>query len=116
VTNFGEVLTNQNNWSIGNIQDRQSIKHRIQNYKPIHQWIIFYFHENDEDIEEFMKGNLQILHKDGDETDPNRYVIYTHEDQDDSKPYTNYFWTLHFGTQKENSQDMVHAQKRRKLN
>ena len=76
---------------------------------------MLYSHENDEDIKEFIEEKVEILHKDGDETDPERYDINTHEDQDESKPYTNYFWTLHFGTSKENQEDSAHAQKRRKL-
>ena len=106
VSNYGEIMDNHGRWSSGTIH--RNGKYSTANEKLVHVWVMFYFHESDEDIKKWIfDDNFQILHKNGNKNDTEKYHIHTHEDGDTNKRYTNYFWTLRFGTREENRKDYI---------
>lgn len=115
VTNYGEILNRRYEWTLGNIYNRTSKVHKWASRQHIHVWVMLYFHDNDDDIDKYLEGQLAILHKDGDMGDKDKYHFYTHEDSDDCKPYTNAYFTLRLGTIKDNIKDNI-AKKNRIIN
>jgi len=114
VTNYGEVLTNLSQWTTGSLEERTTLVAKTVSGKRVHAWVMLFFHDSDDDVVKWMNGDWDILHMDGDKTDPATYHPYTHEDGGDAAPYTNAFFTLRFGTDLENKQDEVAKKKRRK--
>tara|TARA_B100000405_G_scaffold300643_1_gene260650 strand:- start:682 stop:2109 length:1428 start_codon:yes stop_codon:yes gene_type:complete len=115
VTNYGEVLTNYSRWTTGSLEhERTSLVAKTVCGKRVHAWVMLFFHESDDDVVKWMNGDVDwdILHMDGDKTNPATYHPYTHEDGDDAAPYTNAFFTLRFGTRSENNQDRFAKRKR----
>lgn len=115
VTNYGEVLTNKSRWTTGSLDDRSSLVAKKVCGKRVYAWVMLFFHESDDDVVKWMNGDWDILHMDGEKTNPATYHPYTHEDGDDAAPYTNAFFTLRFGTHEENQQDEAAKKKRRQL-
>mgnify|MGYP001989610684 CR=1 FL=1 len=115
VTNYGEVFTNMSQWTTGSLtDDRTSLVAKTVCSKRVHAWVMLFFHESDDDVVKWMNGDWDILHMDGDKTNPATYHPYTHEDGGDAAPYTNAFFTLRFGTREDNMQDEAAKKKRRK--
>jgi len=114
VTNYGEIKTMNNIWTTGNLCNRRSTASKYVGLRAVHVWVMLYFHDNDDDIDKYLQGELEILHKDGDKNDESKYHYYTHEDSDDNKPYTNALFTLRFGTRQDNAQDLSAKIKRLK--
>ena len=120
-SNYGEVMTNLNNWTVGAEEKRKGgAKTRSACAKLMHHWMILAFHPDRDEVDRWINEELEILHNDGDENNPEKYHRSTHEDGDDSKPYTNYYFTLRLGTRAENQGDRrakdSRAPKKRRLN
>jgi len=106
VSNYGEIMDNHDRWNIGTVH--RNGKCSVANEMLVHVWIMFYFHKSDKDIQKWISDeNFQILHKNGNKNDSNKYHIHTHIGNNPNNPYTNYFWTLRFGTRKENRNDYI---------
>ena len=103
-----------NIWTTGNLCNRRSTVSKYVGLRAVHVWVMLYFHDNDDDIDKYLQGQLEILHKDCDKNDESKYHNYTHEDSDDNKPYTNALFTLRFGTRQDNAQDLSAKIKRLK--
>ena len=119
VTNYGEVLTNMSRWTTGSLVERTTHSQPVTKTvsgKQVHAWVMLFFHDSDDDVVKWMNrdDDWDILHMDGDDTNPATYHPYTHEDGDDAAPYTNAFFTLRFGDKSENQQDQAAKKKRRK--
>ena len=114
-------MTNLNNWTVGAEEKRKGgAKTRSACAKLMHHWMILAFHPDRDEVDRWINEELEILHNDGDENNPEKYHRSTHEDGDDSKPYTNYYFTLRLGTRAENQGDRrakdSRAPKKRRLN
>ena len=111
-TNFGEFLIRRSKWSIGHKDNSTrsggTERKKLAGKTTVHFWVMFFFEPDDKIIEGILSGEIDILHMNGDENDPSKYNINTHIDQDESKPYTNYYHTLRTGTHAENMEDIVY--------
>lgn len=105
-SNYGEVMDKNGRWTVGN-EEKRKCGEKTREYfgKLMHHWMILAFHEDRDEVERWIKRELEILHKDGDENNPEKYHRLTHEECDDSKPYTNYYFTLRLDTRAENRGD-----------
>jgi len=105
VSNFAEILTRYEKWTTGRTNSRKSETMRFYAGVNVACWVFLFFH-----VDEW-KSSLQINHKDGDETDVDRFHKDTHLDDG---TYSNCEWTLYQGTQSQNMQDKVLRQRRLK--
>jgi len=114
-SNYGEVMTNLNNWTKGNDpSERSPAPTRSACAKEMQTWMMLAFHKDRDEIDKLIEKKLEILHMDGDKNNPEKYHPLTHEDSDDSKPYTNYYFTLRLGTRAENRNDRLAKDNRKK--
>ena len=109
-SNYGEVMNNLGIWTKGEKEKRKcDSKTRSACNGEMHHWMMLAFHEDRDEVERWLNKDgdkeLVILHKDGDKNKDGEFHHLTHEDEDDSKPYTNYYFTLRFGTRAENRDD-----------
>ena len=114
-SNYGEIMDNNGRWTVGQLLRRdRSAQTRWACGKPMHHWMILAFHPARDEVDRWLKGELEILHRDGATSDSHAYSPYTHENGDDSKPYTNYYFTLRLDTRDQNQSDK--RAKKRRLN
>lgn len=114
-SNYGEIMDNGERWTVGKLSGRdRGAKTRTACGKPMHHWMILAFHKDRDAVDRWIEKKLEILHMDGDKNKDGEFHPWTHEDRDDSKPYTNYYFTLRLGTRDQNQQEKW--AKRRRLN